>query len=57
MNNSYELARNYVNEVRNKIESDIVLIAYDLNKIEDIYKSNPNELRRFLITQKNNSRN
>jgi len=52
VNNSYELARNYVNEVRNKIESDIVLIAYDLNKIEDIYKSNPNELRRFLITQK-----
>ena len=52
VNNSYELARNYVNEVRNKIESDIVLIAYDLNKIEDIYKTNPNELRRFLITQK-----
>ncbi len=52
VNNSYELARNYVNEVRNKIESDIVLIAYDLNKIKDIYKANPNELRRFLITQK-----
>ena len=52
VNNSYELARNYVNEVRNKIESDIVIIAYDLNKIEDIYKTNPNELRRFLITQK-----
>ena len=32
VNNSYELARDYVNEKRNKIESDIVLVAFDLNK-------------------------
>ncbi len=32
VNNSYELAKNYVNEKRNKIESDIVLVAFDLNK-------------------------
>jgi|TARA_B100001079_G_scaffold254496_1_gene249294 two-component system nitrogen regulation sensor histidine kinase NtrY len=32
VNNSYELAKNYVNEKRNKIESDIVLAAFDLNK-------------------------
>ena len=31
VNNSYELAKNYVDEVRNKIESDIVLISIDLN--------------------------
>ena len=52
VNNSYELAKNYVDEVRNKIESDIVLISFDLNKITNIYENNPNELRRFLITQK-----
>ena len=28
VNNSYELARNYVEEIRNKIQSDIVLIAF-----------------------------
>ena len=32
VNNSYELARNYVDEVRNKIQSEIVLIAFDVNK-------------------------
>ena len=32
VNNSYELARNYVDEIRNKIQSDIVLIAFDTNK-------------------------
>ncbi len=32
VNNSYELARDYVNEKRNKIESDIILVAFDLNK-------------------------
>ena len=28
VNNSYELARNYVDEIRNKIQADIVLIAF-----------------------------
>ena len=32
VNNSYQLARDYVNEKRNKIESDIILVAFDLNK-------------------------
>ena len=32
VNNSYELAKNYVDEVRNKIQSEIVLIAFDANK-------------------------
>ncbi len=32
VNNSYELAKDYVNEKRNKVESDIVLVAFDLNK-------------------------
>tara|TARA_B100001121_G_scaffold297781_1_gene304629 strand:+ start:387 stop:2150 length:1764 start_codon:yes stop_codon:yes gene_type:complete len=32
VNNSYQLAQDYVNEKRNKIESDIILVAFDLNK-------------------------
>ena len=32
VNNSYELAKSYVEEVRNKIQADIVLIAFDTNK-------------------------
>ena len=52
VNNSYELARNYVEEIRNKIQSDIVLIAFDTNKSKKFLNDNPNEYRRFLDTQK-----
>ena len=31
VNNSYEIARRYVSEKRNKIESDVIIVAYDIN--------------------------
>ncbi len=52
VNNSYELARNYVDEIRNKIQSDIVLIAFDTSKSKKFLNDNLNEYRRFLSTQK-----
>jgi len=52
VNNSYEIAKNYVDDVRNKIESDIVLIGYDLNKNINVYYDNPNRYKNILITQK-----
>jgi len=52
VNNSYELAKNYVQEVRDKIQSDIVLIAFDTNKSKNFLNDNPNEYKRFLETQK-----
>ena len=32
VNNSYEIAKSYTEEVRTKTQSEIILIAYDLNK-------------------------
>ena len=52
VNNSYELAKNYVEEVRNKIQSDIILIAFDTNKSVNFLNENANEYLRFLRTQK-----
>tara|TARA_Y100000389_G_scaffold203777_1_gene253421 strand:- start:486 stop:2276 length:1791 start_codon:yes stop_codon:yes gene_type:complete len=52
VNNSYELAKSYVNEVRNKIESDIIIIAFDINKSAKFLDNNFNEFQRFLDTQK-----
>jgi len=52
VNNSYELAKNYVEEVRNKIESDIILIAFDINKSKKFLNENQKEYKRFLNTQK-----
>jgi two-component system nitrogen regulation sensor histidine kinase NtrY len=52
VNNSYQLARDYVEEVRNKIQSEIVLIAFDVNKSNKFLNDNINEYKRFLNTQK-----
>ena len=52
VNNSYELAKSYVQEVRNKIEADIILIAFDTNKSGNFLNDNSKEYLRFLRTQK-----
>ena len=52
VNNSYEIAKNYVDEKRNKIESEIVLIAFDLNKYSELYKSNPDRFQLIINTQR-----
>ena len=52
VNNSYELAKNYVEEVRNKIESDIVLISFDINKSVNFLNNDPKNFKKFLTTQK-----
>ncbi len=52
VNNSYEIAKNYVDEKRNKIESEIVLIAFDLNKYSDLFKLNPDRFQLILNTQR-----
>ena len=52
VNNSYELAKNYVDEKRNKIESDIVLVAFDLNKNINLFKNDRIKFQKFLNTQR-----
>ena len=52
VNNSYELAKNYVDEVRNKVQSEIVLVAFDVNKSKKFLNDNVKEYKRFLNTQK-----
>ena len=51
VNNSYDIAKNYVDEKRNKIQSEIILIAFDLNKYYNIYKSDPDRFKSFVNTQ------
>ncbi len=52
VDNSYRIAQNYVIDVRNKIESDIVLVAFDLNKNINIFENNKKQFTNFLNTQK-----
>ncbi len=51
VNNSYEIAKNYVDEKKNKIQSEIILIAFDLNKYHKIYKTDLSRFKSFLNTQ------
>ena len=52
VNNSYELAKSYVQEVRNNIQSDIILIAFDTNKSAKFLNDNESDYLRFLNTQR-----
>ena len=52
VNNSYEIAKSYTEEVRSKTQSEIILIAYDLNKSINFLKTNTNQFKSFLNTQK-----
>ena len=52
VNNSLEIAKSYTEEVRTKTQSDIILIAYDLNKSSNFLKINIKQFKSFLNTQK-----
>ena len=52
VNNSYEIAKNYVEEKRNKIESEIILIAFDLNKYSNLINENTQRFQSLLNTQR-----
>ena len=52
VNNSYEIAKNYVDEKKNKIESEIILIAFDLNKYSKLLKTEPKKYQAILNTQR-----
>ena len=52
VNNSYEIAKSYTEEVRTKTQSEIILIAYDLNKSINFLNTNINQFKSFLNTQK-----
>ncbi len=51
VNNSYEIAKKYVDEKRNKIESDIILIAYDIDQNIN-YLQNKKNFQNFINNQR-----
>jgi len=52
VNNSYEIAKSYTEEVKTKAQSEIILIAYDLNKSINFLNRNEAQFKSFLNTQK-----
>lgn len=52
VNNSYDMAKSYVDEIRNNIEADILLIGIDLNRNVNIFYDNNNKFKNILSSQR-----
>ena len=52
VNNSSELAKNYVEQTRNSIEADILLMVLDINNQSALYYENPKRFLNLLTSQR-----
>ena len=52
VNNSYDVAKNYVDETRNNIEADVLLVAIDINRNSKFFHDNPKILKNVLRHQR-----
>ena len=52
VNNSSEVANNYLEETRNSIETDILLMVIDVNNNPGLFYDNPRRFQKLLATQR-----
>jgi two-component system nitrogen regulation sensor histidine kinase NtrY len=52
VNNSYEVARNYIEETKRSVETDVLLVGFDLSRYSGVFFSNPNRFSQIVRTQK-----
>ncbi|MDC0059851.1 ATP-binding protein [Pelagibacteraceae bacterium] len=52
VNNSAEVAKNYVEQTRNSIEADILLMVVDINNKSNLYYDNPKAFLNILTSQR-----
>ena len=52
VNTSAEVTQNYINEIRNSIEADIILVAIDINKQTKMYYENPKKFLNLISSQR-----
>ena len=52
VNNSAEVARNYVDQTRDSIEADILLMVLDVNSKSSLYYENPKRFLNLLTSQR-----
>ena len=50
--NSYEVAKNYIEETKKSVEADILLVSVDLNRYSEILYSNTNKFQQIVRSQK-----
>ena len=52
VNNSYQVAKNYIEESKKSVETDIYLIGIDLNRNSETFFSNPKRFIKIIRAQK-----
>ena len=52
VNNSYDVAKNYLEESKKNVESDVILMSVGLNRASSFYYSNPNRFKAIMKSEK-----
>ncbi len=52
VNNSYDVAKNYLDESKDNVLSDVILMSVGLNRASGIYYSNENQFKKIMRSEK-----
>ena len=52
VNNSYDVAKNYLEESKENVLSDVILMSVGLNRVSNLYYSNPNRFKNIMRSEK-----
>jgi two-component system nitrogen regulation sensor histidine kinase NtrY len=52
VNNSYDVAKNYLEESKENVLSDVILMSVGLNRASTFYYSNPNRFKQIMRSEK-----
>jgi two-component system nitrogen regulation sensor histidine kinase NtrY len=52
VNNSFDVAKNYLEESRENVLSDVILMSVGLNRASKFYYSDPNRFKNIMISEK-----
>tara|TARA_Y100000996_G_scaffold54575_1_gene37166 strand:+ start:891 stop:2678 length:1788 start_codon:yes stop_codon:yes gene_type:complete len=52
VNNSFDVAKNYLDESKKNVQSDVILMSVGLNNASNLYYSNPNRFKIIMNSEK-----
>ena len=52
VNNSYDIAKNYLEESKKNVKSDVILMSVGLNRASNFFYSNPNRFKGIMKSEK-----
>ena len=52
VNNSYDVAKNYLEESKKNVESDVILMSVGINRASNMYYSNPTVFKNIMRSEK-----